>query len=61
MKEKWLEKTKPRHSLELTQWDQQQMPQEVEMLWELQQLMKKTRISQKQHQMNVNANATEFH
>ena len=36
------------------------MPQEVEMSQELQQLMQKTRIAQKQHQMNANANLTEF-
>ena len=42
------------HSLELTQWDQRRMPQEVEMSRELQQLMEKTRIAQKRHQMNAN-------
>ena len=60
MQEKLLEKTKPMHSLELTQWDQRRMPQEVEMSRELQQLMEKTRIAQKQHQMNANANSTGF-
>ena len=60
MKEQWLEKTKPMHSLELTQWDQERMPREVEMSRELQQLMQETRIARKRHQMKANSNSTEF-